>query len=133
MHWSFSLKHEMRWLERFGLTYYGCCEPLSGKFDILERIPNLRKVSMSPWADISKAAERAKGKYVLSCKPNPAIFAGDHFDPQRAEREILDILQKAKGCSVEIIMKDISTVRYQPQRLWEWAQIARKTVQDFYK
>lgn len=26
--------------------------------------------------------------------------------------------------SIELIMKDISTVRYQPQRLWEWARIA---------
>ena len=23
-------------------------------------------------------------------------------------------------------MKDISTVRYQPQRLWEWARMARQ-------
>jgi hypothetical protein len=25
---------------------------------------------------------------------------------------------------VELIMKDISTVRYDPRRLWEWAEIA---------
>jgi len=25
-------------------------------------------------------------------------------------------------------MKDISTVRYRPQRLWEWAAIAMKVV-----
>jgi hypothetical protein len=28
-------------------------------------------------------------------------------------------------------MKDISTVRYQPQRLWEWAQIAAEVTQKY--
>ena len=28
-------------------------------------------------------------------------------------------------------MKDISTVRYQPQRLWEWAAIAREVAEEF--
>ena len=44
MHWEFALQHEMRWLERWGMTYYGCCEPLDVKMDILRRVPNLRKI-----------------------------------------------------------------------------------------
>jgi len=28
------------------------------------------------------------------------------------------------GCPLEFILKDISTVCYQPQRLWEWSEIA---------
>ena len=28
-------------------------------------------------------------------------------------------------------MKDISTVRYQPQRLWEWATIAMEVAEEF--
>jgi len=28
-------------------------------------------------------------------------------------------------------MKDISTVRYQPQRLWEWATIAVEVAEEF--
>jgi len=35
MHWEFALRHELRWLERWGLTYYGCCEPLHQKIDLL--------------------------------------------------------------------------------------------------
>jgi len=56
MHWQFALRHEMRWLERWALTYYGCCEPLDAKMEILRRIPNLRKISMSPWVDPARAA-----------------------------------------------------------------------------
>ncbi|MFA7637264.1 MAG: hypothetical protein WCX81_05840 [Monoglobales bacterium] len=118
MHWDFSLKHELRWLEKFGLTYYGCCEPLQNKMDILQKIPNLRKVSMSPWSKIDKVVDMVGKKYVLSCKPSPAIFAEDTFRPEQAKADILDILTKANGASLELIMKDVSTVRYQPQRVW---------------
>ncbi|MEO2003704.1 MAG: hypothetical protein ABGY41_06365 [Candidatus Poribacteria bacterium] len=51
MHWEFALQYEAKWLERWGMTYYGCCEPLDVKVDILRRIPNLRKLSMSAWID----------------------------------------------------------------------------------
>jgi hypothetical protein len=132
MHWEFSLKHEMRWIERFGLSYYGCCEPLHNKLCILERIPNLRKISMSPWSKLEPSAEFAKGRYVLSCKPSPAIFAESQWDPGKAREDVLDILKKTKGCSIELVMKDISTVRYCPQRLWEWSKIALETIEEYY-
>lgn len=124
MHWEFSLKHEMRWLERWGLTYYGCCEQLHHKMDILRRIPNLRKISLSPWADIPTALENGAGEYVLSIKPSPAILAEDNWHPDRARADIRARLDEAEGCAVELILKDISTVRNKPQRLWEWSRIA---------
>jgi hypothetical protein len=34
--------------ERFGKTYYGCCEPLNNRWDIVKRIPNLARVAVSP-------------------------------------------------------------------------------------
>ena len=58
MHWEFALKHDLRWLERWGLTYYGCCEPLDRKIDILRRIPNLRKISVSPWCKTDRLIEK---------------------------------------------------------------------------
>ena len=39
-------------LEQFGLVYYGCCEPLPNRIDYIRKIKNVRKISMSPWADI---------------------------------------------------------------------------------
>ena len=114
----------MRWLERWGLAYYGCCEPLDIKMGILRRIPNLRKVSMSPWTDPEKAAAEVGTDYVYSHKPSPAVLATDQWNPDQARRNLRDVLDRTRGCVVEIIMKDISTVRYEPQRLWEWAAIA---------
>ena len=124
MHEEFALQYERRWMDRFGLTYYGCCEPLDIKVGILEKVPNLRKISMSPWVDIERAAELMGDKYVFSRKPNPEILGRDAWHPEIARRNLRETLEKTRGCVVEIIMKDISTVRYEPQRLWEWADIA---------
>ena len=121
MHDEFALQYENRWMEHFGLNYYGCCDALHNKLDILKSIPNLRKISMSPWANVEKMVENSNGKYVLSYKPNPAIFIVDHWDPNTARKDLQLVLEKTKGCVLEIIMKDISTLRYQPHRLWEWS------------
>jgi len=130
MHWEFALEHDLRWLQRWGLTYYGCCEPLSGKIEILRRIPNLRKISVSPWCDNHRIVEQVGDDYVLSRKPSPAIFAENTWDPEQARAQLLEFLDAAGGCChIEFIMKDISTVRYQPQRLWDWAALAMETVE----
>lgn len=80
MHEEFSLRFERPVLARFGLTYYGCCEPLHRKIAMLRSIPNLRKISMSPRADLAVAAASVGRDFVLSYKPNPADLAGDAFD-----------------------------------------------------
>ncbi len=130
MHWDFAIEHDMRWLERWGMTYYGCCEPLDGKMDVLRRIPNLRKISVSPWCDPERTVDGMGADYVISHKPSPAILAEENWDPAQARKNLRTFLEKTEGnCHVEIIMKDISTVRYQPKRLWEWAEIAMEEAQ----
>jgi len=132
MHWDFAVQHDLRWLERWRLTYYGCCEPLDKKIEVLRRIPNLRKISVSPWCDTERTVERIGADYVVSRKPSPAIFAEDDWHPERARDDLRRFLERAVGpCHVELIMKDISTVRYKPQRLWEWAAIAMEVAEEF--
>jgi hypothetical protein len=131
MHWDFALKHEMRWLNRWGLTYYGCCEPLDVKMGILHEIPNLRKVSVSPWVNTERAVRAIGGDYVLSRKPTPAFMAEDSWRPDAARADLSAFMDQARGLPVEIIMKDISTVCYRPQRLWEWEKIAMSVVDRY--
>jgi len=130
MHEEFALSYERRWLDRFGLTYYGCCEPLHHKIDLLRTVPNLRKVSMSPKADVATMVEAAGDRYVLSYKPNPAILATDTWNPVRARHELAAVLDRTRGCVVEIIMKDITTVRDEPQRLWKWSRMAAEVARS---
>jgi len=131
MHVEFALQYERRWLDRFALTYYGCCEPLHLKVDILRSVPNLRKISMSPWINVEKAAEAMGGDFVFSYKPNPAIFVDSVWNPAKARQVLVDVLERARGCVIELIMKDISTVHYQPQHLWQWAEIASEVTAEY--
>ena len=132
MHWEFAVEHDLKWLERWGLTYYGCCEPLDKKMQVMRKIPNLRKISVSPWNDINSIIEQVGDDYVLSLKPNPAIFADESWNPEKARQDIRNVLHAANGaCHIELIMKDISTVSYKPQRLWDWERIAMQTIQDY--
>lgn len=131
MHWEFAMRHDARWMQRWGLTYYGCCEPLQNKIHLLKRIPNLRKVSVSPWNDYGKILPELGGDYVASIKPNPAIFAESGWNPDQARRLLRSALEAGGGKShIEFIMKDISTVRYRPQLLWEWSEMAMQLVES---
>ncbi len=130
MHQEFALQHEKRWLEKWGLVYYGCCEPLDLKMGMLATIPNLRKVSMSPAVNLERAVNAVGRTYVFSRKPNPAVLAWEVWHLNTARQELAEFLQIAKGCCIEIILKDISTVHYEPQRLWEWATMAMSLVEQ---
>jgi hypothetical protein len=131
MHQEFELDYAARWYSRFGLVYYGCCEPLDGKIDIIRGIPHVRKISMSPWVNQEKGAEKIGPDFVFSRKPSPAFLATDAWDPGAVEKDLRETLAccQRHGCPLEFILKDISTVRYEPQRLWEWADIAMRVVQ----
>lgn len=132
MHWEFAIEHDMKWLERWGLTYYGCCEPLHGKIHLLRKIRNLRKISVSPWCKLEKIVDEIGTDYVMSRKPSPSIFAGHGWSPEQAEKELRDFMEITEGkCHVELIMKDISTVGYEPQNLWEWERIAMKVAEEY--
>jgi len=125
MHWEFALRHDFRWLERWGLVYYGCCEPLQGKLELMRKIPNLRKISVSPWNDYNRILPGMNGDYVASVKPTPAIFVDEVFSPELARANLQKAVSAGGDFShIEFIMKDISTVLYKPQNLWTWADIA---------
>jgi hypothetical protein len=117
---------------RFGLVYYGCCDPLDKKMKEVRKIPNVRKISMSPWVDEELGASEIKGDYVYSRKPNPALLAWPEFREDEVRRHLKATVDTCArhGCPLELILKDISTVNYQPQRLWRWAEIAMEVVQE---
>jgi hypothetical protein len=127
---EFEVKYTSEICERFGLVYYGCCDPLHDRMAQVRMIPNVRKVSMSPWVDEHHGAAEIGGDYVYSRKPSPALVAMEHFDGEMVRADLtrtLDICDE-NGCSLEMILKDISTVRYEPERLTQWANIAMQVV-----
>lgn len=122
----FVLPYQKPLLERFGLSCYGCCEPLDKRWKYLSEIPNLRRVSVSPWADKEKMAEFLGRNYIYSLKPNPTDLAMDVFEEARIRKELRETFEITKECCVEVIMKDNHTIRKDPQRVIRWVQIARE-------
>lgn len=123
---EFIFPYQLPILERFGLNCYGCCEPLDKRWHLVQQIPNLRRVSVSPWADLAKLAEMLGGRYVYSMKPRPADLAMDSFDEERIRAELREALWITRDCRVEVIMKDNHTIRNDPRRVVRWVQIARE-------
>ncbi len=88
MHKEFELDYALKWYARFGLVYYGCCEPLHEKIGIIRDVPHMRKISMSPWVDVETGAEQIGRDFVFSRKPSPAFLAGDAWKPDIVERDL---------------------------------------------
>jgi hypothetical protein len=115
---------------RFGRLYYGCCEPVHKRIHIIKRLPNLRRVSVSPWADQEKMAEALGKDYVFCRKPNPTLISTEVFDEDDIRSDIRETLRAARDCSLELVMKDVHTVCDQPERLGRWVTIARQECQS---
>jgi len=123
---EFVFPYQLTILERFGLNCYGCCEPLDQRWHILEQVPNLRRVSVSPWADLPAMAEMLGDAYICSIKPNPADLAMSNLDEDRVRANLRQTLSTTRHCHVELIMKDNHTIRNDPQRVIRWSRIAQE-------
>ena len=125
-----SIPYITRMAEPFGMLYYGCCDRLDDRLDLVKRIPNVRKVSCSPWSIREAFAEKIGPKLVMSNKPSPALLVDSSLDIDAISADLIRTRDAAKAHNVnlEFILKDISTIHYQPQRLTDWANAAMRVV-----
>ena len=121
---EFELPYVSRIFEQFGGVYYGCCEKLDDRLDIVAQMPNVKKVSCSPWSDPDRFAANLPKQMILSHKPNPAFVSVGDLDASRRELERVIRAAGANGVRLEMILKDNSTVHYKPERLWEFSRMA---------
>lgn len=133
MHEEFDLQYLRPLMARCGLVYYGCCEALDNKIEMLKTIPNLRKVGVSPWANVVSCAEQLQSDYVFARKPNPAFVSGS-FDADTVRKETEETIRACirYNCPYEFVLKDISTVSYRPENLIEWNRVVQETLDRFY-
>ena len=125
MHREFVMQYEARLLGPFALNGYGCCEDLTLKLDDVLAIPNIRRVSIAPSADVEACAERLGDRYIFSWKPQPVHLVGTFNEPMIRDY-IRRTLDATKGCVIEIILKDTHTCEHHPERFTRWTQIARE-------
>jgi len=113
-------------MDRFGLTCYGCCEPLHSRWHVICKHHSLRRVSCSPWADVRSMASFLGDKYILSLKPNPSAIATPSPDWTAIRRKLRETLEIVGNCIVEIIMKDCHTIGDRPENVVNWCRIAKE-------
>ncbi len=129
MHEEFLFRYQLPIMEQFGLVAYGCCEDLTRKIDMLRPLKNLRRIAVTPWADVAACARQIEDRYVLSWRPNPATMVCNGFDPDRVRKTLREGLAACAGCHVDILLKDIQTVQGEPERLRKWSHLAREIIE----
>ena len=130
MYREFATDYYVPLMERFGLCCVGCCECLDGKLlDLARALPNLRRVSVSPWTDLRRAAQEIGGTVLLSWKPHPGLVSGTAFDEQAVKETVAQGLSWCRGMPMEIILKDVQTVRCDGGRLKRFLTIARQEME----
>lgn len=123
---EFVFPYQLPLLERFGLNCYGCCEPLHKRWHVVKRFPRLRRISVSPWADLAQMAENLQDRYVYSMKPNPAHLAQPEIDGHYIRKSLREAMEITRGCRVEIVMKDNHTIGGNPHNVIRWVRIAKE-------
>jgi len=125
---EFTFPYQKKLAELFGFCYYGCCEPVDNRFHLIERIKNLRSVSVSPWTNLDKIAEMMAGRYIFSRKPNPALISTERFEEEILRKDMAHMLRLTRGVPSEVIMKDVHTVNGDRARCVKWVQMMREEI-----
>ena len=131
---EFMFQYQKPILERYAVTAYGCCEDLTQKIDVIKTLKNLRRIAVSPFADLKKCAEQIGCDYVLSWRPNPSDMVSHGVDVEYVRNYIrngIDIM-KANNCIYDITLKDVETVSGDANAIPLWTQIVREEIDRVY-
>ena len=122
--------------EQFGLLSYGCCEPVDPIWDsCISKLPNLRKVSISPWCNEEFMGERLRGgRVIYQRKPSPNFLGVDPvLDEEAFRQHIRKTLLAARGCKLEITQRDVYTIHHNIPKARRYVQIIREEIEDHWK
>ena len=130
MHEEFAWQYERTLLEPFGLTGYGCCDPLHDKLHLVFSLPSMRRISVAPSADVVKTAEGIGNRAIFSWKPQPSHLVGG-FHAAFVEDYIRHTLEVTRGCVIEMVLKDTHTCEQKPERFTEWTRVAKRLAEQY--
>jgi len=121
----------------FGRVYWGCCEPVDSLWErSLSRLPNLKAISISRWANQSFMAEALAGRNIVySRKPNPNLLGLDVTLNEAAWaaeiRETLGVTS-GKNIPVEFVVRDVYSMHGNIQKATRAVQIARQEIDKYF-
>ena len=119
--------------DHYGLLSYGCCEPVHSIWDnCLSKLPNLRKVSISPWCDEEFMGDKLRGKNVVfHRKPSPHFIGVDKVLDEDAVRAAFSkTIKAAQGCTLEIAQRDVYTIHGDVSKVKRYVEIIREEISN---
>jgi hypothetical protein len=120
----------------FGLLNYGCCEPVHTFWEnYISKLPNLRKVSISPWCNEEFMGQALMGTNVIyHRKPSPNfVGVGKDLDEEAFRAHILKTIKCAKGCKLEFSFRDVYTLEGNAKKPQRAVQIVRELLEDHWQ
>ena len=123
--------------EMFGLVYWGCCEPVDPIWErSISKLPNLKAVSISRWANQPYMFDALDGKgIVYSRKPNPNLLGVDiNLNEAAWAAEIRSTLEIAAGKNVpvEFVVRDVYSFHGNLAKARRAVEIANQEIDKFY-
>jgi hypothetical protein len=118
--------------DMFGLLYYGCCERIDQKLQlILKALPKVRCISVSGWTDVDSVFEQMGGKYVASIKPFPAYVSTPtaDWDVIVKAAEHAAAAAKKNNTPVEVLYRDAYSEVVTVDRVKEWIRIYKEKLE----
>jgi hypothetical protein len=122
--------------ESFGLLSYGCCEPVHAIWEkYLSKLPNLRKISISPWCDEEYMGRSLAGSSVIyHRKPSPNfVGVGKELDEEAFSKNILKTIKCAEGCRLEFSFRDVYTLEGRNDKPRRAVEIVRRLIDKHWK
>ncbi|MFC1672229.1 hypothetical protein ACFL01_03740 [Planctomycetota bacterium] len=103
---EFLMPHFTRLAGKFKLLKFGCCEPVHNLMPVLQRLPGLRKVSVTPWCDLPKLTETCREDVIWCRKPVPLKLCGETFAPDDLRSHLQETLDIGKDYFIEFVYRD---------------------------
>ena len=103
---DFLMPHFTKFASRFKLFKFGCCEPVHNLMPILQRLPGLRKVSVTPWCDLRKLTETCREDVIWSRKPIPLKLCSETFAPDDLRAHLQETLDIGQDYFIEFVYRD---------------------------
>lgn len=121
----------------YGLVYWGCCEPADPIWEnSLSKLPNLKAVSISRWADQRYMADVLEGTgIVFSRKPDPNLLGVDvTLNEQAWAAEIRQTLEitASRDIPLEFVIRDVYTMHGNIGKAHRAVEIARREIDKYY-
>jgi len=91
---------------KFKFLMFGCCEAVHHLMPSLLRLHGLRKVSVTPWCDLSILTRTCPTDIIWCCKPIPLLLCDDTFSETALRHHLREILDRGQDHFVEFVYRD---------------------------